>query len=645
MTSEFGYAGKILRVDLSTGAVTHTPTKDYSDMFLGGRGIGLKIYWDEVAPEVRAFDPENRLMFFTGPLAGVSPGVAGTRWVVCGKSPSASPEQFSYCNLGGDWGTELKFAGYDGVVVQGKSEKPVYLYIEDDTVEVRDASYIWNKKTTEVRQMLKAELGNETRILAPGPAGDNMAIYAVVFADHDASGTGGFGAVMGSKKLKAIAVRGSQKVTVADPERLAGLSDYVTQLAKGSTEAGGQSTLVAPVIKEEDHCRGCDVGCARDVYQAKNGTRSKFICEPAYWYTIRASRYYEGKEEWSEIPFLATALCNEYGVDINALDALVYWLTKCYRAGIISDESTGIPFSRTGSLEYVDTLLKKMSFREGFGDIIAQGTTKAAELLGGESEKLITDFMINAGQNAAYNPRFYILTGLLYAMEPRQPIQQLHDISSPFLKWVNWIDKKENAYVSTDVLINYARKFLGGELAIDFSTYQGKALAAKKIQDRVYAKESLILCDRTWPIRTTLSTEDRVGDPSLESQVLSAVTGRETDEEGLYNLGERLFNLQRAVRVREVGCNDTLPDSHFTIPQKRVYSNPGAIALKKEGDKFVTFVKKDASLDKGKFEEMKKELYQLRDWDTESGRQKKTKLEQLGLGDIAQDLTKRGLAV
>jgi aldehyde:ferredoxin oxidoreductase len=644
MAGECGYAGRILRVDLSSGRITSTPTIDYADRFIGGRGVGLKIYWDEVSPEVKALDPENRLMFMTGPAAGISPGVAGTRWIVCGKSPSAMPEQFSYCNLGGDWGTELKFAGYDGLVVQGKADKPVYLFIEDDKIEIRDASHLWNKKTTEARQILKGELGEETRVVSSGPAGDNMVVNAVVFADHDASGTGGFGAVMGSKKLKAIAVRGSGKeIPVANPGRLAELHDYIEQLIEAVPRQPNLSVLAAPTKKEEDHCRSCDIGCDRDVFEAKNGTKSKFICEPAYWYAIRAQRYYEGKENWSEIPFFATVLCNEYGVDVNAFDSLVYWLTRCYRAGIISDESTGIPFSKEGSLEYLDTLLKKMSLRDGFGDIIANGTHRAAELLGQGSDKLITDFMVNAGQNGSYNPRFYILTGLLYALEPRQPIQQLHDISSPFLRWVNWIDKRENAFVSTDILRAYGGKFLGSEQAVDFSTYEGKALAAKKIQDRVYPKESMILCDRTWPIRTTTYTDDNVGDPSLESKVYSAITGKEVDEAGFYKMGERIFNLQRAIRVREVGNNDTLPDFHFTMQQKRVYGNPGAIALKKEGDKWVTYVKEDRMLDRDKFDEMKKEFYQLRGWDVNSGLQTKAKLEELGLGDIIGDLAQRKL--
>ena len=155
MDDSKGYAGSILNIDLSSGSIKSGPTGAYCDRFLGGRGIAAKIYWDEVSPEVKALDAENRLIFITGPLAGVSPGVAGTRWLVCGKSPATTPEQFCYANFGGSWGTELKFAGYDGIIIQGKSEKPVYLSIQDETVEIRDASALWGKSTVEARKTLK----------------------------------------------------------------------------------------------------------------------------------------------------------------------------------------------------------------------------------------------------------------------------------------------------------------------------------------------------------------------------------------------------------------------------------------------------------------------------------------------------------
>ena len=152
-----GYAGAILRVDVSSGNISRQPTMDYAGDFLGGRGIAARIYWDEVPPGTGAFDPGNRLIFITGPLAGFS-GLSGSRWQVCGKAPAMTPEQFSYANLGGRWGAQLKFAGFDGLVVHGRADRPVYLYIEDGAAQLRDASHLWGKRTVETRDILKSEL-------------------------------------------------------------------------------------------------------------------------------------------------------------------------------------------------------------------------------------------------------------------------------------------------------------------------------------------------------------------------------------------------------------------------------------------------------------------------------------------------------
>lgn len=646
MAGEFGYTGKILRVDLSSGTITHMPTMDYADRFLGGRGVAAKIYWDEVSPEVKALDPENRLIFVTGPMAGVSPGMAGIRWLVCGKSPVTAPEQFCYSNFGGNWGTELKFAGYDGIVVLGKSDRPVYLFIQDGTVEIRDASALWGKSTVEVSQALKGELGAGTKIVTTGPAGDNMVLMSILLADNDASGTSGFAAVMGSKKLKAIAVRGSGKVAVAEPERLRQLNRYVMELRKTTPRAARQSydmpVVKTPDKKKLDICRGCGLGgCQNMFYEAKNGRKGRFMCGPAWFYQIRAQRYY-GEEDCGEVPFLAAMLNNEYGLDSNAVELMIMWLSRCSKAGILTDENTGIPLSKIGSFEFIETLVKKIAFRDGFGDILAQGTVRAAELVGNGADKLITDYILKAGHHSVYNGRFYITTALLYAMEPRQPIQQLHEISSLLGSWVQWVNKAEGAYISTEVFRAIAKRFWGNELAADFSTYEGKALAAKMIQDRQYAKESMILCDRVWPIKNVEHSEDHVGDPSLESKVLSAVIGKEVDEEELYKIGERVVNMQRAIFAREARGTDKIPDFHFTVPQKSVLFNPETLAPGKDGE---IFVKKDAVLDKEKFEEMKREFYQLRGWDAASGLQTKAKLEQLGLDDIAEELMQRELAV
>jgi len=274
--------------------------------------------------------------------------------------------------------------------------------------------------------------------------------------------------------------------------------------------------------------------------------------------------------------------------------------------------------------------------------MLAQGTVRAADLVGSGADKLISDYIVKAGHSSIFDPRFYITTGLLYAMEPIVPIQQLHEMSRLLVRWVMWANKAEQAYVSTEVLCAIARRFWGSELAADLSTYKGKALAATRIQNRQYVKESLILCDRIWPITSIQHSEDHVGDPTLESKVLSAVTGVEVCEEELHRMGERIVNLQRAIFAREAKGSDTIPEFYFTIPQESVRGNPEAIAPGKDGE---IFVKKGALLDRGKFEEMKREFYGLRGWCMASGLQKRAKLEELELGDIAENLMQRNLVV
>jgi aldehyde:ferredoxin oxidoreductase len=638
---EFGYAGDILRVNLTSRRISSVPTIEYAARFLGGRGIAAKVYWDEVAPEVKAFDPDNRLMFMTGPLAGVSPGVGGVRWLVCGKSPTAKPEQFSYANLGGSWGTELKRAGYDGIIIQGEADTPVYLSVTNGKAELKDASALWGKSTLETRGTLKEQMGSQTRIVTTGPAGEHRVAMATILADNDASGSSGFGAVMGSKRLKAVAVRGNQKVAAAFPERLTELNREIRRLKKTSPSGSVWGAGVTPEKKRLDICRGCSLGCERLVYQDKGGREGKFICGQVGFYQVRAQRYY-GEQDWSEVPFHAAMLANDYGVDVFALGTMMMWLSRCYRAGILTDENTGIPFSRMGSLEFLETLVRKLSLREGFGEVLADGTVRASEKVGKESEKLITDYVSKGEQGIAYDPRYYITTALLCAMEPRMPIQQLHEVSRLFLNWVLWANKAKGAYVSTDVLRAVAQRFWGTELAVDLSTYEGKALTATRVQDRRYAHESLILCDWAWPIITVEFSDDHVGDPSLESKVLSAALGEEIGEQALYKIGERIVNLQRAIMTREARGSDTLPEFHFTMPMRDDPTNPQGIAPGKNGE---IFIKKGPVLDRDKFEEMKREFYGLRGWDTATGLQTKARLEALDLKDIATELEQRGLVV
>jgi len=644
----FGYAGRTLRVDLSSAQTGTVPTQDYTGRFLGGRGIAAKVYWDEVPPGISALDAENRLIFATGPLAGV-PTIGGSRWQVCGKSPSTTPEHFSYCNLGGRWGASLKFAGYDAIIVHGRSEKPVYLLIHEDGTDFKDASALWGKGAIETREILKRDLGQSARVVAIGPAGENMAVMATLLADNDASGSAGLGAVMGSKKLKAIVVLDGKKGTeVAYPERLRELIRYYRGLRRITLVSSSYrfSTQLVPSLghtkmKRMDPCYGCR-GCTRRLYEADNGRKGKYFCAAAMFYQPWAVAYHGG---WNDVAFHATKLIDDYGLDSKTIDRMIGWLHACYKAGILTDESAGIPISRTGSLEFMETLVKKVAFREGFGDMLARGINAAAESIGpGAVEQTKRIGYIGMPQyEDIYSPRLYITNALFYAMEPRIPIHQLHEVGALIPRWVSWVKQAPGATASSEVIRAIARRFWGSEVAGDFSTYEGKAMASKKIQERQVAKECLILCDWIWPITDLESSADHVGDPTLESKLLSAVTGQDVDEEGLYRIAERVFNLQRAILVREGHRGrdfDELPSRCFTEPLKFDFMNPDCLVPGKDGE---VVSRKGAVIDRQAFERMKDEYYQLRRWDVKTGLQTGATLGELGLPEVSEDLERRGL--
>ncbi len=646
--STFGYSGKILKVDLSTRTVSDLPTMDYAEKYLGGRGFGTKIFWDDVDPNRGAFDPENRLIFATGPLCGI-PVIGGSRWTVCGKSPEPYYERFSYGNCGGVWGAALKFTGYDAIIVFGTSEKPVYLFLHDESAEFMDATSHLGSGAIETREALKNEHGNAARVVAIGPAGENRAVMSVLTADNDAVCTGGLGAVMGSKNLKAIVVRSNKrKFPIAHPDSLNELKNYyrglgrnfTEQLARWSRHIFNDFRLVPNQEMKKEPCFGCLGRCCRKTYQAKDGKKGKFMCHAAYFYQPHAERYYR---EWNDVPFHANKLCDSYGLDAKALDLMINWLVGCYKAGIINEKSTGIPFSKVGSLEFIETLVRKISFREGFGDLLAKGVKRAAEEMGQEAKYCVekAGYLDEPGNNL-YGPRLYITNAIFHAMEPRIPIQQVHEVGLLIPQWLIWV-LYGIGHVTTDVLHATAERFWGSEIASDFTTYEGKALAAKMIQDRQYAKESLILCDYLWPLTDLPNTEDHVGDPTLESKILTAVTGMEVGEKGLYRIGERIFNLQRAIHVREghMGRDfDVLPESTFDSPLNYDISNPDCIVPGKNGE---PVSRKGAVVEREKFEEMKDEYYMLRQWDVATGLQTTENLNALGLSDVAKDLEKRGL--
>jgi aldehyde:ferredoxin oxidoreductase len=415
-----GWVGSILRVDLTTGKITESSTFDYVPKFLGGRGLGAKICWDAVPPEVSAFDPENRLIFATGPLQGTLAPSSG-RFMVLGKAPQSGPtESFCRSGVGGHFAPELKWAGYDALVIQGKAPKPVYLFVYDHTAEILDAASLWGLDTYQAQHMLWKVHGERTRVMVIGKAGENRSRIACILTDTgDASGQGGFGGVVGSKNLKAIAVRGTGAVAVARPKDLMQTTRHIHKLfarkpAKsnpyepdekgfkynicGGGYGRGSLSLLPGELHDlcqdsssgysqtPDGCFACPVSC-RSRVKGPDITGGVAFCAQSYMYL--ESMIDQPEKGYSKITWQAAKLADRLGINAYEVMAIIPWLADCYREKLITEQESGLPLAEIGSWNFISELLNKIADREGFGDLLAEGGQRAAAKLGGKAEKLL----------------------------------------------------------------------------------------------------------------------------------------------------------------------------------------------------------------------------------------------------------------
>ena len=629
-TSIYGWCGKILKIDLSESRISELKTMDYADRFLGGRGIATRIYWEEVGPSVSAFDPENHLIFMTGPL-GATGAQGASRFEVVGKSPMLMPEGFCYGNLGGFFGPFLKKAGYDGVVISGRSAKPVYLWIHDGEAHILDGSLLWGKGVYEVRDILKKSHGKNVRFITTGVAGENMCRSANLMTDNEGSATGGLGAVLGSKNLKAVAVLGTGSPLVARPEELKELNKLTIHLNK-------RDPLHAPFPEEQvrrtgqSSCFQCGLDCKyRNSFRTASGKNVVRKCQSMFVYLPWV---FGRPGESTETAVDATGICNDLSLCTMEMYNVVQWLDTCYKSGYLTDKQTGLDISKLGTREFFENLATMIARRQGFGDILAEGLLRAGEKLGEESRAHFSNEVSGVGDGASYSAREYLMNGLLYALEPRQPIAMLHEVSWLTGLWVMNQANPKSSPVTSEVFRAAATTFWGSDKAWDLNTHEGKAVAAARIIDRTYVKDSLLLCDSAWPLMVSWNTPDQVGDPTLESRTFSAVTGIETDEAGLNQYGERIFNLQRHVLLREgrrPKVDDVPEEFNFVAPVEAVFMNPDVI-VPGPGEEVIS--RKGQILDREVFEEMRKEFYELRGWDSGSGLQKAETLERLGLSEL-----------
>ena len=449
-----GWTGKVLRVDLTTGqtAVEEVPDQWLHD-YIGGRGLADRYLYEELDPRVDPLSPDNKLIFATGPLTG-TPAPCGARYMVVTKG--ALTGAITTSNSGGHWGPELKFAGYDLLILEGKAAKPSYLYIYDDHAEVRDAADLWGKTVPETEDGLRNQLGIPgLRVACIGPAGENLVRFACIMNDkHRAAGRSGVGAVMGSKNLKAIAVRGTKGVKVANPEAFMkavwdmravmkdnpgreAFADQGTAATIDLTNAfGGLPTrnfeagqfdeyeqLNGNAIKEtrmvaNKACFACTIACGRVCRLEEHSEKFMVNMHPRNWKISGEGPEYEAA--WAlgadcgvgdlDAVLKANWLCNDLGMDPISMGATLAAAMELYQTGVVTDDNVELPLN-FGSGEALVRMTEATAYREGFGDELAEGSK-----LMGEKLKNPQVFMGSKGQEfPAYDPRGFQGMGVAYA--------------------------------------------------------------------------------------------------------------------------------------------------------------------------------------------------------------------------------------
>lgn len=651
MGTLFGWAGKILRVNLTDGFISHIPTMDYASRFTGGQGIASRIYWEVMNNNIRAFDADNHVFIMNGPLSGTKTPAA-SRWIVLGKSPMASPEQYACGNLGGHFGAALKWAGLDGLDIVGSSRNPVIMVIKaGGKCLLEDASELWGKDTFETIIILQENFGNKACIATIGRAGELRVRFANVIGSGGVSATKGFGAVMGSKNLKAIVVKASKvMIPIARPESFKKINQEITSLWKGETS--GRYWPELDMMLEDitrvkaAYCYGCPGTCRRSIYQSTRGEQGyRKSCFSAYFYST-AEKVKTGK--MGEATFHATQLANKQGICAMELIFMVRWLPKALKKGVLNPIETGLDPDEVGTPEWIETLVDLIINRKGIGDLLAEGSRRAAKEL--KVEELLDGLATITGFPARiHDPRLFLSAAPIYATEPIFPITQLHELSQPILQWMIWMGTEgQMGFLTTEKLRYLAKLFWGDERAAEFDTPDKMGEAAVRVQNRSYAKENLILCDWFWPIHFSGNTQAGVGNPTLEARLFSAVTGEDMDEGDFLRLGERCANLCRAIYLcegRRGRVDDRLEDFTFSRPMAEESHPPFDLfnpefMMPGRDDKMFTC--KNATVNRTFFKQVMDDYYRARGWDPATGLFTKNGLTDLGLEDLIEELEMKG---
>lgn len=648
MKERFGWTGNMLRVNLGSRNVDLCSIMELQERFIGGRGVASRLYWNESGSAAGAFDPDNTLYFMNGPLCGMhAPGAS--RWVVLGKSPMAVPEQYAFGNLGGTFGAALKWAGLDGLAVRGAADKPVYLLIgPEGKCSFEDASGLWGKDTEQVLNLLVQRHGAGAQALAIGPAGEARVRFANIIATGGAAASKGFGAVLGGKNLKAIVVAAPrQQMPEARPDEARRVRGEITALWKGSESGRFWSELMLEDVEKirTEPCAGCPGICRRGTYKIPSGETGhrKNCVSSVFYYNHEMER--TGK--MSTATFHATQVANRLGICMLELRFMLHWLPGAIERGLIDEGETGLVVEQMGTDAWINNLGELICSRRGVGDLLAEGSRRCTRTLG--AEDLIEGLVTPQGFDADfYTPRLFPANAAIYATEPIYPITQLHRISMPMLKWILWYGTDGMmGFLDTDKLRTLARTFWGSEEAMLCDIPDKKGAAAVLNQNRCYAMENMVFCDWFWPIEYSANSPTGVGDPTLEAQLFSALTGMDMDLQGYLLTGERSVNLCRAIYLREGRqgrAGDVLEPFNFTVPladQEPPIGlfNPELLFPTSDGE---IRSRLGAVVEPGVFAQIMDEYYRCREWDVQTGLFTRACLQRLGLSDMIDELGSKG---
>lgn len=616
-----GYHGKLLRVNLTEGSIAEEEipeqwVKDY----LGGAGLATKYLWDEVPQDADPLGPENKLIFMTGSLTGVVAPSTG-RYSVVAKSPQTGI--WGQANSGGRWGVDFKKCGYDGIIFEGASPDPVYLFVGDDQVELRSAEHLWGKNVPETTDQLKEELGSKFNVACIGQGGENRISYAAIMNDYGrAAGRCGLGAVMGSKNLKAIAARGSKKIPIDNPEELKEHSKKqyelmdesmlkITLQAFGTNAVldlvsvrGGFPTrnwqkgvfdlsddingpaLSDKILKKNITCFACPIECGRGTELTEGKYAGKEGEGPEY----ETVGTFGGMCLVNDLEAISMAgyLCNDYGIDTISAGSTIAFAMECYEKGILTDEDTGGIALNFGDADIIVDLVHMIAKREGVGDLLAEGSKRMSEKLGQGSEHFAMH--VKGLELPAYDSRAVQMTGLSYATANRGGdhmtayVQGPTFIDAPFLM----VDDSE---IKDPFVADPDEVFIVRDMEDMLTTF-----------DCVGACKFMGLC---------LDDDDWV-------RLVNLVTGWDLSTEEYKRAGERVYNLARAFNNREglTAEDDTLPGRLLKDPlpdgPAEGHVNELPILLEK--------------------------YYQLRGWDAKSGKPSSEKLKELSLDYVAEKL-------